>query len=307
MLNRSLNALGRAIRRNELTWRYGFNLGPVLSYRLRSHALSDESKRVVDELNTTGVAITSVDALLEDRSCYSELQRNVESLETSLAEELALAREAADERGEVGQKTFNRELLGSNPILDPETVFARFALQNPLLQIANAYFGMYTRLRYYNVWHTFASQAEARESQLWHHDREDRYILKLFLYFSDVDEGAGPFTYALGSHQKRRLCHEPSYKLEGGVKRSSDQQMAEVVPADRWRQCTGPKGTIVFADTRGYHKGGMAREHDRIMYTCMFTSRASQSKELFRPASSAKFFPKSREQSFALSSLRGSA
>jgi Phytanoyl-CoA dioxygenase (PhyH) len=306
VLNNPLNRLVRATRRNEFTWRYGFNLGPVLSYRLRPHTLSGEAKRVVAELNNSGVAISTADALLEDHCCYSELQRAVEGLEMSLAEELALARQAANERGSVGQKTFNRELLGSNPILDPQTIFARFALQNPMLQIANAYFGMFTRLRYYNVWHTFASQAEARESQLWHHDREDRYILKLFLYLSDVDEGAGPFTYAPGSHQKKKLFREPSYKLEGGVKRSSDEQMAEVVSSSRWRQCTGPRGTIVFADTRGYHKGGMAREHDRIMYTCMFTSQASQSKELFRPAP-ARFFAESREQSFALSSLRGPA
>ena len=303
MLPNSLHRLARASRRNELTWRYGFNLGPVLSYRLRSHTLAAEAQRVVDELNENGVANTTVDALLENDLCYRELQRSVEELEMSFAPELAEAKQNANHRGEVGEKTFNRELLGSNPVLDPETVFARFALQNPILQIANAYFGMYTRLRYYNVWHTFAGQGEARESQLWHYDREDRYILKVFLYLSDVDKGAGPFTYALGTHQKKKLNREPAYIVEGGVRRSSDEQMAEVVQPCRWRECTGPKGTIVFADTRGFHKGGMAREHDRLMYTCMFTSQASQSKELFRPAL-VTFQFKNREQSFALSSLR---
>lgn len=299
----ALHRIAQAGRRNEFTWRYGFNLGPVLSYRFRAHRLIGEAGRVVEELNRTGVAITSVDALLENDSCYQELRKTVEQLELDQTHTLSEAKQSADKSQHIGRKTFNMELLGSNPELDPKNVFARFALQKPILQIANAYFGMYTRLRYYNVWHTFASQGEARESQLWHYDREDRYILKLFAYLSDVTKGAGPFTYAPGTHQKKRIYREPEYILEGGVKRSSDEQMAEVVPSARWQECTGPRGTIVFADTRGYHKGGMARDRDRLMYTCMFTSQASQSKELFRPVP-AVFQPKSPEQSFALSFLR---
>jgi hypothetical protein len=150
---------------------------------------------------------------------------------------------------------------------------------------------MYTRLRYYNVWHTFATTGEARESQLWHRDREDFKILKVFVYLSDVDEGAGALTYARGSQRSRGLKSNPECFVEGGVKRSKDEQMAAVVPPERWVQAKGPTGTIVFADTSGYHKGGLARERDRLMYVCMFTSPSSQSKELFRrcgePARSA--------------------
>ena len=32
-----------------------------------------------------------------------------------------------------------------------------------------------------------------------------------------------------------------------------------------------------YADTNGYHRGGLARTGDRVMYTCMYTSRASES------------------------------
>ena len=255
MIGNALRRLVRAGRRFELTWRYGFNLAPVLAYKFASHSLSAEANRVVGELNRSGVAITSVSDLLGSDSCYPELNQAIAALEDELRNELSAARTAANETGKIGSKTFNRELLGSHPVLDPQVIYARFALQNPILQIANAYFGMYTRLRYYNVWHTFATQAEARESQLWHYDREDRQILKLFVYFSDVDDGAGPFTYADGSHPKKKLRRLPASFLEGGVRRSTDQQMAEVVPPEQWIKCTGSKGTIVFADTRGYHKG----------------------------------------------------
>jgi hypothetical protein len=96
-----------------------------------------------------------------------------------------------------------------------------------------------------------------------------------------VDLGAGPFTYALGTHRKGSVRAEPEYFLEGRVKRTEDEQMAAIVPKDRWRVATGVAGTIIFADTNGYHRGGLARTSDRVMYTCMYTSRASESEEFF--------------------------
>jgi hypothetical protein len=158
---------------------------------------------------------------------------------------------------------------------------------------------MYTRLRYYNIWHTFTTQAEAQASQLWHRDREDRYILKVFAYLCDVGEGAGPFTYAAGSHAKGNVQNKPAYFLEGGVQRSTDSQMAKILSPERWIKGVGPKGTIIFADTQGYHKGGLARHQDRIMYTCMYTSPSSESREFWQYPESG-YQPINRAQAYAL-------
>ena len=289
----------RASRNFELTWRYGFNFAPTISYKFAPHSITKEAERVLRELNSRGIAMTSVNSLLQDSSIFQELNEKVEELERERNGELATRRAAAN-NADIGQKTFNVEMLGSNPSLDPDSVYARFALQQPILQIANAYFGMYTRLRYYNVWHTFATTAQPRESQLWHYDREDHFIFKVFVYLSDVSQDAGPFTYAPGSHLKKGLADQPKYFVEGGVRRSNDDQMAEVVPREHWINATGPRGTIVFADTRGYHKGGLARTNDRLMYLCMFTSPASESQELFQVRN--KLEPqRDRAMSYALS------
>ena len=37
----------------------------------------------------------------------------------------------------------------------------------------------------------------------------------------------------------------------------------------------------MFADTDGYHKGGLARDRDRILYACAFTSQAAQHGDSF--------------------------
>ncbi len=280
------------------TWRYGFNLKSTLAYKLDQPQLSGEAARILAELNHNGAAITSVEKLLGDDSCFNELSRAVDRIEDEWADRIASERAKADEH-DAARKTFIFQLLGERPELDPASVYARFALQQPILQIANAYFGMYTRLRFYNVWHTLRTSTPARESQLWHRDREDHLILKLFVYFSDVDEGAGPFTYAPGTHRKGAVKQQPEFFIENGVRRTTDQQMAAVVPRDSWIKAFGKKGTILLADTGGFHKGGLAREKDRILYTCLFTSPTSQAPELFKRPARVEL-PKNKAQAMAL-------
>lgn len=280
------------------TWRYGFNLKSTVAYLFDHAEVAGEAARVLSELNQNGIAIGSVDKLLPGSPVFAEMCEEVERLETSFAPGIEEARSTARQDTE-SLKTFIFKLLGEVPVLDPESVYARFALQPEILLIANAYFGMFTQLRYYNVWHTLASQSRARESQLWHRDREDHLILKLFVYFDDVDEGAGPFTYAPGTHRKGSVRREPQSFTEKGVRRWNDEQMIPIVPESKWVRAVGKKGDIVFADTRGCHKGGLARTKDRLLYTCLFTSPTSQVSELFdRPE---RFrFPADKSQAFAL-------
>lgn len=269
-------------RHTEIVWRYGFNFLPFLNYKLSSSTKSDKAAaKLIKNLLRNGIAVSSVDEFADEIEYFPELESSVEKMLEARQDELRQMKIKANDTEAIGEKTFNVELLGSELVFDPESIYARFALQDTFLNIANAYFGMLVKLRYYNVWQTFATQSEARESQLWHFDREDQYILKLFLYLNDVDEGAGPFTYAPGTHRRgsKRNC-QPEYFVEGGVRRTTDEQMAAAIPKENWLRATGKKGTIIFADTRGYHKGGEARTGDRLMYTCMFTSPASQSKRL---------------------------
>lgn len=274
----------RSLRKTDLVWRYGFNFSPTLRHIFAGNGsgrLNDVEKRLVASLRTDGVAVSSVEELFGDVSGYDDLLATTSEMLEARSEEVSGLRLSAQSDAEIGVKTFNLEMLGSSISFDPENVFARFALSAPILRIAKSYFQMTVLLRYYNVWKTFASNGTSRESQLWHVDREDNYILKMFLYLDDVDEGAGPFTYARGTQRNgRNRAIEPEYFLEGGVRRTTDEQMKAVLPESDWIKCTGKRGTLILADTAGYHKGGEARTKDRLMYTCMYTSQASESKRL---------------------------
>jgi hypothetical protein len=231
---------------------------------------------VVHSLNEQGVALTSVASLLGDTRCFDELRAAVAEHERALGDRLSQMRRAANDPGTNGQKPYLFELLGKDPEIDRDSVYGRFALQRQIADVANAYFGMYVRLRYYNVWYNFVTDRQASQSQLWHRDPEDRYILKVFVCLVPVDSDNGPFTYAPGTHMKGRCHRRPAYlHKDGDTTRSDDRQMSAVVPQHQWVTCTGPAGTIVFADTRGYHKGGLARVRDRVVYTCEFNSTAA--------------------------------
>ncbi|NOT46209.1 MAG: hypothetical protein HOP17_00470 [Acidobacteria bacterium] len=302
-MNGKLRSVVRSLRDYEFIWRYGFNFSPSFKYWVSpTNKLGEIEKKVLNDLNRDGIAITSVDGLLTEASGFNELGSAVEGLLLSRKDEIAALASSATDTTKIGSKTFNLELLGSELTFDSSDIFSCFAISPALLNIANAYLRMYAQLRYYNVWYTFATNTAARESQLWHFDREDQYILKVFIYLKDVDIGTGPFTYAPGTHRKGLHWNKkPESFTENNVFRTTDEQMNAVIPQEKWIRATGKKGTVVFADTRGYHKGGEARKDDRLMYTCMFTSPASDSKRLLNYQSSNTIQHLDKKQRLALS------
>jgi len=262
MLGRIAKQLRVATRKSEATWRYGYHLPDVIASRLNPPPEpSPELRRVVAELDRHGVARTSVAALLASDGLYGELRKEIDDLQRARAAELAEARTGGIQGA---HKTYSYEFFDGHP--KPGTVHTRFASQPEFRQVAERYLGFRGRLRGANTWLTLVSADEARQSQTWHRDPEDRYILKIFVLLSDVDAGCGPFQYAPGSHMKGS---DPALKAVDryGL---SDDDMASLVPREGWFVGTGSPGTIIFADTRGYHKGGLARQRERLVFVGMY-------------------------------------
>jgi hypothetical protein len=287
-----------------LTWRL-FNLGPTLNYRRSGQRPVGESARVLADLERDGVAVSSVSALLGDDDLLIEMQRAAAQLEQKKADELAATRASAASRGDVGQKTYLVELLGRIPTADPCSPWARMALHPNVRGVANGYFRMLTQVRDYNVWRNVRTNSPLRESQLWHRDwREDHYVLKTFVYLEDVDEGRGPFSYVPGTHVRGSRRVEPVTAVEGTNRRATDDQMADVVPRSEWLTATGAAGTLLFADTTGWHKGGSARTGDRLLYTCLFGSQAGDKRRRLRPNPELSLAEHDPDTIFALDLVR---
>ena len=266
-------------RSSDFAWRYLLNLRPTLLHGLRERPLKGETARVLRDLDRDGIALTSVAKLFADDRYLHELAAAADELQKRMAGLLTAARPAANDPDAEDRKPFVVPLLGeTSPRLAeearrPTSVFARYPLEDPISRVADAYFGMYARFHHYNVWRSLPTRLPARESQLWHRDPlpEDRYVLKVFTCLTDVDDGSGPLFYATGTHHKGKVRREPEYLYKDGrTPRSDDDQMARVVPPAGWVKGVGPAGTIIFADTRGYHKGGLARHRDRLVHLGVF-------------------------------------
>jgi hypothetical protein len=239
----------RRLIENRFLWRYFFNLTPTLRFRAARRPLSPEGARLLADLNAKGIATTTVDRLLPADSLYGELVRSVD--------DLVVGAEVSDE---ARPYTHRENLLGDTPVLDPQAIFARFAVQDAILSVINEYFGMFTQLRKYAVFWNRPVPGAPTVNQTFHRDGSFAYmLLRSFVYLNDIDEESGPFTYYAGTHSKSDHARAAFADIAAG---------ATPMPV------TGPKGTVVLADTRGFHRGGLCRTKGRLLYTCLYTSPA---------------------------------
>lgn len=219
---------------------------------------------LLDALRHDGVAVTTADDLLGP-ALWHELQAGVKQLRTQPIADAPLT-DASQ------AKTYLTRYLGSSPIFDASTLWARIAMEAPIHALAEAYVP-HAQLAHYNVWRTQVCTDPPKGSQLWHRDAEDRIMLKAFVYLTDVDQDSGPLWYLPGTQRGgRRRKLQPPFLLQQGIPRVSDKAMAKCVPQSEWRELTGLAGTVILADTAGYHKGGHALTHERWLYTCQFTT-----------------------------------
>jgi ectoine hydroxylase-related dioxygenase (phytanoyl-CoA dioxygenase family) len=109
------------------------------------------------------------------------------------------------------------------------------------------------------LWKSFAWKAsDSSSAQLFHYDGDRSSFVKMFIYLTDVDMTNGPHTYVPRSHKDK-----PKELLNGA--RIPDEGVARYFPENDWKTITGPKGTVFFADTQGFHKGGRLEEGERAI------------------------------------------
>lgn len=214
---------------------------------------------LVERLRRDGVAITDVETVFGDDVLFRAAAHEAQALYDRPREEQDAA---------AGTKaTFLTKLAtGSYPIDHP---FARLALHPNALAVANGYLELRSTLRALDLWLTKPTEGPAIQTQLWHRDADDVMNVKMFVYFTDVKPEAGPLVYAPRTHplgNRRRL---PEHDEQG---RSDDAQLARVAPESDWILCEGRRGTVVFADTCGFHKQQKPDSAERLLLVSHYVS-----------------------------------
>jgi hypothetical protein len=259
-----------SIRTAYPVWHGLLNREAVDRFAAHPPTLDPVQQRISADLRADGIAHTTLTELVpEAPNLLAQMQERVRTLRVH----------AVQNR----KKHYLLNLFEVAPVLDMADPFFRFMLSPHVVDSVNAYLGMWSKFycTILNIAQPIPPGETARQSQRWHRDPEDRRMCKVFLYLSDVDGASGPFTYVRGSQDggpHRRLF--PQRPPHGYY--PPDSAVESRIPRDDIRSCTGPAGSIVFADTSGLHKGGYTTEKERIMLTAGFLTKASSRGVFFR-------------------------
>jgi hypothetical protein len=120
-----------------------------------------------------------------------------------------------------------------------------------IARIVQAYYGF----PFYSGVFVFQHNTRSNANTRYYHVDIFNKEFKSFLYLDDVDEGNGPFAYLRGTHKSRvrRLKKQILGNKEGSETSFYDEDLGELL--NREVAITGPAGTLILADVRGFHRG----------------------------------------------------
>jgi Phytanoyl-CoA dioxygenase (PhyH) len=223
-------------------------------------AVTDPVQReCIDALHRDGYAVCRFEDLFGGDALFKEADAEVQRLYAERPPDVAAA---------AGSKeSFLTKLASAHYPADHP--FVRIALDPRALNVANGYLRLRSTLRAIELWYTRPTPGAAVQTQLWHRDADDVMNVKMFIYFTEVTIPAGPLTYAPGTHPVGKRRKIPEHDSQ---RRSTDEQMAEIVPDSEWRILEGAPGTVVFADTCGYHKQLKPTTGERLKLVSQYVS-----------------------------------
>jgi Phytanoyl-CoA dioxygenase (PhyH) len=265
--------------------------GVVATYELHDRLLANRASRrrhaheqapldetqqgILERLREVGYATLPFAELIPDPAVWNELEHDAARFVSEAEAGIASEQEGGEStlRRRAGKEFVVRK-YSSDVQLGLDDPWLRLGVNPRLLDVANAYLEMWSKLEYVDVWYTPpAGGDERRSSQRWHRDFNDRHLLKAFVYLVDVDEHAGPFEYVPRSAPGGELEAHWPWRPLGDNYPPEDELAARI--GDRAVTFTAPKGTLIFCNTSGFHRGGFASGKPRVLATFTWDSPAS--------------------------------
>lgn len=212
--------------------------------------VSSEHSGILADLHHTGVAIRTVElptAVLESAQRFIRLLRSKQTDAPCV-------------------KTTSRELAW-----DPALFM--WGLSEGILDLAECHIGLPPRYLGVEVKREIVNPAAGHSHaavRRWHLDHEDRRILKVIVYLSDVDEASAPFEF---------IDLQTSEALLSGFARGHrighlDEAVRADVPDSKRRQVTGARLTAIYVDTgRVLHRVCPPLRSERYSVTFAYCSR----------------------------------
>lgn len=228
-------------------------------------------ERIVDDLKKEGIALAYLSELFPGRDVLSELQKYTSEL----------LPQGKVQDGKPFLKMLWNYSVGHAKIYFDLNPFIRLALARRALEVVNSYMEMFSKFFYFSLAETIPNPGQGPiRSQRWHRDPDDIKLCKMFIYVNDVDEEAGPFTYIRQSHLGGQWRSVFEQKIPQRI-RPDDGAVEKLVPREYIKVCTGKAGTVIFCDTSGLHRGGLARSKHRLMFTAEYSPAGAMTPILY--------------------------
>jgi hypothetical protein len=174
-----------------------------------------------------------------------------------------------------GKGGFNIQPLPAELDLYPDII--AWGLNERLLAIAANYLELPVDYRGVVLRRDVAG-GDSTETRLWHRDDEDFRILKIIVYLNDVGPDGGPYEFIA------KPDGPANWRLPPELDRIDDPEMARWAAPERWRSCTGSRGTAVFTDTCSFlHRGLIGTAADRLTLFFCYNSKQPVHPEYCRP------------------------
>ena len=273
-----INKVGTALERRGIRATYELHdrvLSNRKSRQLFAHEhpeLDDIQRRIVSEVDEQGFSLVTFDDLFS-----SELWSEIEEQRDTFVAETEADLAAGGENVRVRQgKEFVVRLHSYGAELGLDDPWFRACASRRMLDIANAYLRMWSKLEYVDEWYSVPqpAQAERISSQRWHRDFNDKHLLKAFLHLVDVDDGMGPFQYVAGSQPGGPYADAWAWRPLG-QNYPTEEELEQRIPASAVQSFTGPKASLLFCNTCGFHRGGLSTTKPRVLATVTYSSPAS--------------------------------
>jgi hypothetical protein len=254
------------------------------AFKRRPPDLGATQSRLVEDLKRDGVATAKFSELFDDQALWDALSTEMHAFAEEARASTASGPDAPRKKDEylirrcrrLAAQLKKQGVKPALPPLAPDSAWLRFGTAPEILDTVNAYRGMQTKLIDLDQWYTvpFGADHTRVASQNWHRDPEDLHVVKVFVYYNDVDEDAGPFQYILGSPKGSRYGHLWPWSVTG-KHYPSPEELESKVPTEEQFTAVGERGTVIFCDTSGFHRGGYARTNPRLLSYHTFVSPAT--------------------------------
>ncbi len=244
--------------------------------------LMAEHPPVLDDLQSELVARLRTDGIAEiefARLFSTDLWKDVTEEATTFGREAERRLTGSPEKTtpkELAHRRYDKD--AELPLDDP---WLRIAVSSRLLDVVDAYLGMWGKLTHCNQVYEAAPPEDTESWENWHRDAQDKRLVRVVLHLSDVQAGTDQLEYVPGSTGEGPYA--ALWPWAPGRRRVAPAtEFAELVPDSAIRTLSPRAGTIVLWNASGLHREVATARGPQILWKCSYSSPASFTNRKFR-------------------------